>query len=235
VQVSLQVPVWGLLKNRSVLCQGLQKDVLIDWWRMSCGCTILFSFLYSERDLEIEMQVEPWEVVGPPHGTKRWGQWQRRNKDMSSEARGGEAFLCVLASQVPSTEGLWWPVGNFQLLIILKYIPQLQTLMSLDCFICYLSSAKNVITRGRRGRSSSSWVLCVNQYGFDWSWVVAAKQVFCKRDWFHAMFKLYLWIFSTIKEHATAQKDRWIVRQMVIQQIGMSLEMVKIVLLHKGN
>ncbi len=98
VQVSLQVPVWGLLKNRSVLCQGLQKDVLIDWWRMSCSCTILFSFLYSERDLEMEMQVGPWEVVGPPHGTKRWGQWQRRNKDMSSEARGDEAFLCVLAS-----------------------------------------------------------------------------------------------------------------------------------------
>lgn len=137
--------------------------------------------------------------------TKRWGQWQRRNKDMSSEARGGEAFLCVLASQVPSTEGLWLPVGNFQLLIILKYIPQLQTLMSLDCCICYLSSAKNVITLGRRGRSLISWVLCVNQYGFDWSWVVAAKQVFCKRDWFHAMFELYLWIFSTIKEHATAQ------------------------------
>jgi len=94
VQVSLQVPVWGLLKNWSVLCQGLQKDVLIDWWKMSCSCTILFSFLY----LEIEMQVGPWEVVGPSHGTKRWGQWQRRNKDMSSEARGDEAFLCVLAS-----------------------------------------------------------------------------------------------------------------------------------------
>jgi hypothetical protein len=86
VQVSLQVPVWGLLKNRSVLCQGLQKDVLIDWWRMSCSCTILFSFLYSERDLEIEMQVEPWErlwghrmaLKGENNGKEGTKTWTRK-------------------------------------------------------------------------------------------------------------------------------------------------------------
>jgi hypothetical protein len=52
-------------------------------------------------------------------------------------SQGGRSLS--LCSSFASTEGLWWPVGNFQLLIILRYIPQLQTLMSLDCLLPLLS------------------------------------------------------------------------------------------------